>query len=136
MTTLSCKAKDDLVYIQFARYAVVGALACVVDIALLFALTHYLRINYLISAAIGFSAGIAINYVLSTLWVFSRRTLQNRFAEFLVFLAIGLAGLGINQITMWFLTEHMGIHYLFSKTNAVAIVFFWNFFARKIALFR
>jgi putative flippase GtrA len=136
MTFASCKPKSDLVLIQFARYTVVGAIACFVDIALLFAITHYLHMNYLISAAIGFCAGISVNYVLCTLWVFPNRTMGNRLFEFLLFLAIGLIGLGINQLAMWFLTERMSFHYLFSKTNAVAIVFFWNFFARKIALFR
>jgi putative flippase GtrA len=136
MTLASCKPKSDLVYIQFARYTVVGGLACLVDVGLLFTITHYLNINYLISAAIGFCAGIIVNYVLCTLWVFPTRTMGSRWLEFLVFLAIGLIGLGMNQATMWFLTERMGVHYLYSKINAVAIVFFWNFFARKIALFR
>jgi putative flippase GtrA len=121
---------------QFTRYAMVGAIAFSADFGLLFVIAQFLKANYLLSAVIGFSAGVIINYILCTLWVFPKRTIENRLLEFLVFVSIGLIGLGINEITMWFLTERISIHYLLSKANAVIIVFFWNFFARKAALFR
>ncbi len=135
MALVPCKPQTDFVLVQLTRYAIVGALASFVDFGLLFAITQYLKINYLISAAVGFSAGVFINYILCTTWVFRKRTQENRLFEFLIFLSIGLIGLAINETAMWFLTERIHFHYLLSKTDSVAIVFFWNFFARRVALF-
>jgi putative flippase GtrA len=124
------------VAVQLARYAIVSAPALSVDIGSLFTLTQYFHVNYLASAAVGFCAGVIVNYILCTHWVFQRGKLQNKTLEFLIFLSIGLIGLITNQSLMWCLTDCLHLHYLISKANSIAIVFFWNFFARKIILFR
>ena len=56
--------------------------------------------------------------------------------EFVVFAVIGLIGLGFNEGSMWFLKERVHLHYLLAKIDSAALVFLWNFFARKYSLFR
>jgi putative flippase GtrA len=80
--------------------------------------------------------GLAINYVLSATWVFARRTLQNRSLELTIFTVVGIAGLGLNELGMWILAGHFGVHYLIAKLMTAVCVYFWNFGARKAALFR
>lgn len=123
-------------FVQFARYTVVGGVAFAVDFGVLFALTHYAGIYYLTSAAISFTLGLAVNYWLSRTWVFSNRTLANPALEFTVFAAIGVAGLGWNELGMWLLTSKLGLYYLLAKIVTAALVYLWNFGARKYALFR
>jgi putative flippase GtrA len=60
---------------EFLRYFLVGGFAFVCDTFTLFFLTHFLKVNYLVSAPVGFLVGTAVNYVLSRTWVFQRRTL-------------------------------------------------------------
>jgi len=50
---------------EFFRYFLVGGFAFGCDTFTLFSLTHFLKINYLVSAPIGFLAGTVVNYVLS-----------------------------------------------------------------------
>jgi putative flippase GtrA len=121
---------------EFARYLVVGGLAFLVDFFTLYALTDWAHVYYLTSAAIAFVFGLACNYALSRVWVFDRRTIQNAFLEFVVFAVIGLIGLGFNEASMWFLKERVHLHYLLAKIDTTALVFLWNFFARKYSLFR
>lgn len=123
-------------FVQFVRYAVVGSAALVVDFGTLFALTHFAGVYYLISAAISFTLGLAVNYWLSRTWVFSNRTLSNSTLEFTVFAAIGVAGLGLNEVGMWLLTSKLGLYYLLAKIVTAAFVYVWNFGARKYSLFR
>ena len=49
---------------------------------------------------------------------------------------IGVAGLAINELLMWLFTDWLLFHYLVSKIIATAVVFFFNFFIRKFALFK
>ena len=129
------KGKTDNTFIQLIRYTFVGGLAFVIDFGTLFILTEYLNIHYLISAGIAFISGLIINYLISTKWVFSKRSYKNRNLEFLLFAFIGMAGLGLNELFMWIFTDLLLIYYLVSKIITTVIVYFWNFFARKFLLF-
>lgn len=120
---------------EFLRYFLVGGLAFVCDTFTLFSLTHYLKINYLASGAVGFGVGTVVNYILSRNWVFQRRTLRNTPAEVTIFTLIGVVGLGLNELILWFFQSRLGIYYLFAKGVSGVTVFMWNFGARKVALF-
>ena len=127
--------KSNKTHIQLLRYTFVGGCAYTVDFGALFLLTDYLKIHYLISAAIAFTLGLLTNYTLSILWVFSKRTVSNKQVEFLLFALIGMVGLGFNEAIMWFFTGLVHFHYLISKLISTLFFFFWNFFARKKILF-
>lgn len=129
-------SKTDNTLIQLFRYFFVGGFAFVVDYGSLFILTEYCEVNYLTSAAIAFLLGLLINYLISILWVFDKRIVNNRWVEFLIFAVIGGIGLVLNEIIMYFGREILGLHYMFSKLCSTGIVFFWNFFARKIILYK
>lgn len=125
----------DSIFIQLFRYLFVGGTAFVVDFGLLYVFTDVCGLHYLLSATFSFVAGLLTNYALSIAWVFNRRKLDNRWSELLVFTLIGCIGLGLNELFMWLFTEPLGLHYLLSKMVTAAIVMFWNFLARKFALF-
>ena len=117
------------------KYALVGGVAFLLDFGLLFFLTEYLHVYYVLSATAAFVAGLLCNYILSVYWVFQERALSNRLTEFLVFSLIGVVGLLLNDGLIWSLTEMGGMHYLASKVLAAVVIFFWNFFARRQLLF-
>lgn len=121
--------------LQFIRYAGVGGLSFVVDFACLYFLTEHVGWYYLLSAAVAFCAGLAANYLLCLLWVFDFRRMENRLHEFLVFGAIGIAGLLLNTLLLWLLTDFAGLHYLLSKVFAAVFILFFNFFLRRWMLF-
>lgn len=123
-------------FVQLFRYTFVGGFAFVIDFITLAVLTEIFHIYYLISAAIAFLLGLIINYILSVLWVFSRHTSVNRWIEFGIFGFIGIIGLGLNELFIWFFTEITQFHYLISKIISTFFVYLWNFFARKYILFK
>lgn len=128
-------AKTNRLPAQFLRYFMVGGVAFVVDFAALFLLTEFGHLYYLVSAAIAFTAGIAVNYALSVTWVFDHRSLDNKMHEFAIFAVVGIIGLALNTSLMWFFTELLGLHYLRSKGVAAVTIFIFNFGARKALLF-
>ncbi len=122
-------------WVQLFRYAIVGGCAFVVDYGSLWLLTEVCHLHYLVSAVIAFLLGLTCNYILSTSWVFGDRRMKNRWAEFSVFAIIGVIGLGLNELIMYVGCEKLHLHYMVAKLVSTAIVFFWNFFARKFILF-
>lgn len=121
--------------VQLVRYAVVGGIAFVVDYGSLYLLTEFAGLNHLLSAAIAFTLGLATNYALSISWVFRDSRRSHGAVEFSVFALVGIVGLGLNEVVIWLGTDVLGFHYMLSKIVSTALVFFWNFFGRKILLF-
>ncbi|MDP6511686.1 MAG: GtrA family protein [SAR202 cluster bacterium] len=121
---------------EIARYLVAGGTAWLLDVTLLYLLTEFVGLHYLLSAAISFTVGVAITYVLSTIWVFKARAMQNRGAELAVFGTIGVVGLGLNELFLWFFTDPIAMHYMVGKVFSTVFVLAWNFAARKYMLFR
>ena len=130
------RARTDSTRVQFLRYVFVGGTAFIFDFGILYGLKTYGGVNYLLAATVSFVIGLAVNYVLSVTWVFSRHTMRSRWLEFWVFAAAGVVGLGFNDLFMWLFTSVAGLYYLVSKVGATALVFLWNFFARNLSLFR
>ena len=126
----------DKLLVQFVRYFFVGGFAFVVDFGLLYILTEYAGLHYLLSATLSFIAGLLVNYIISCLWVFNGSKFKNRLVEFLFFATIGVVGLALNDTLIWLFTDCIGTHYMFSKIVAAAMVYLWNFFARKYLVFR
>lgn len=129
------KEKTDNTYLQLFRYTFVGGFAFLVDFGTLVVLTEFFNIHYLISAGIAFILGLTVNYFLSVKWVFNSRAMDNRLLEFVLFSVIGFVGLALNELFLWILTDIFLIYYLFSKLITTFVVYFWNFFARKMMLF-
>lgn len=120
---------------EFIRYFAASLVALAVDAGSLALMTSVFGVPYLISGGIAFTLGLITVYFLSVRWVFEVRHMRSVWAEFGIFLVVGLVGLGINEGVLWVLTGAFGLFYLVSKIASVLIVFTWNFFARKALLF-
>lgn len=127
--------KTDNTFVQLFRYTFVGGIAFVIDFTLLYLLTDYVGLYHIISASISFIVGLAVNYVLSKIFVFSHSVVQNKTGEFLIFALIGVVGLFLTDLMMWILVDMGSIYYLTAKIITTLLVYLWNFFARKYILF-
>lgn len=119
---------------QIIKFGFVGGTAFVIDAGLLFLLTEFCGIHYLISGTISFTASVIYNYILSVKWVFDAKKDANKTQEFIIFIVLSVIGLGINQLFMWLFVDMMHIYYMLSKIIATVIVMIYNFITRKIFL--
>ena len=123
-------------FLQFFRYLFVGGIATVVDWAVLLALTELAGIHQMISAAFGFVAGLATNYLLSKLLVFrANEANASGMLEFLGYALIGLMGLGITELLLW-IGASFSLHYMVFKAIATVVVLAWNYLARRFLLYK
>jgi putative flippase GtrA len=122
--------KSDRAWAQFLRYVVVAAVGLVVDFGVLVLLTESAGFHYLLAASVSFLLALVLNYLLSIWWVFPKSRFSRR-QEFMLFAAIGVLGLVLNDVLIWLLTSRLGIYYVESKAITTVVVFLWNFLARK-----
>lgn len=119
---------------QAARYFVVGGCCTVFDFAMLFCFTHFLHINYLLSAVISFTISAVVNYLLCIAWVFDVRVVEKRHQEFMYYLLLSILGLGLSTLLIWIFTAWVGLYYMISKLIATFITYWINFGSRKYLL--
>ena len=116
---------------QLFRFGIVGGLAFLIDSGVLFVLTEYLNVYYLVSSVISFIVSLIFNYILSILWVFDVKKKQT-IKEISLFVILSIIGLGINQVVMYVGADILNIYYMICKIISTFIVMVYNFITRKI----
>ena len=115
---------------QFLKFGVVGVSATVIDFAVLIALTEFVGMDPVLSAAISFCVSVIYNYVGSMHFVFTRRDDLRRVTELGIFVVLSLVGLILNEALMWLGATALSMNYLLAKIVATLVVTLWNFFSR------
>ena len=120
--------------VEIIRFSINGGVSFLVDFSMLYMLTEFVGMYYLLSAAVSFSASVLVNYLLCINWVFQGEKNTATKAK-IIFVATSIAGLGINQLFMWLLVDTIGLYYLFAKAAATMIVMVWNYITKKKAVY-
>lgn len=120
---------------QMIRYVAAGGIAFVADFTTLVAAVQLLHLHYLVAATLGFLVGVVVCYALSLRWAFDEHSYRSRTLEMVLFAAIGVVGLVLNNFVMWGLVEFVHLSYPAAKVVAAAFVLVFNFAARRSILF-
>lgn len=121
--------------VQFVRYVITGASTFFVDFFLLFVLEH-LGCHYLPASACSFLVGITCNFLLTKFFAFQAvDPTVGPAAEVIVFAAISGGGLVLTMLLMYLFTSKLHLYFMLSKFISSILVFFWNFFGRKLILY-
>ena len=116
--------------LRFLKFCLVGSSGILVNMGLLWLLTEFTGLFYLLSAVISIETSIISNFTLNDFLTFrDRRTRGGRhfLKRLMKFNAISLASLALNLTALWFLTSVAGIYYLISNLCGIAIALMWNY---------
>ena len=121
--------------VEAVRYLAVSVVALLVDMGCLLLAAQF--VHYLWAATIGFVLGAVVSYWLAIRWAFQHRRLAAfPKTEFAAYAAIGVAGLILNNLVIYFGVEYIAAALWTTKLGAAAITFVFNFGLRKWGLFR
>lgn len=121
--------KDNLK--QIFSFLVVGTLSFIIDYSVLFTLTEFIGIFYLLAAAIAFLISVIFNFYFSMRFVFDAKDMNQK-EQFLIFITTSILGLALNEGGLLVFVENVGIDYKISKLIMTVIVMVFNFATRKI----
>ena len=119
---------------QIMKFGIVGVIAFVIDYGLMIVLTELFGVNYLLSTTISFIVSVIFNYLASMRFVFAHKEGLSRRREFIIFVALSVVGLGLNDLLRWVGPSLLGVDYRITKIVVTAIVMVYNFITRKIFL--
>ena len=116
--------------LRFVKFCLVGLSGVLVNVGLLWLLTEFAGLFYLVSAAISIETSIISNFALNDYFTFSDRRLpgvKSFLGRLLKFNLVSLAGLAINMGVLGLLTQIFGIYYLLSNLCGIAVAILWNY---------
>lgn len=135
------------ILMEFLRYVLVGGISFLVDAGVLALMKQMLFSDHCtawqmaLCVAVGFGAGLLVNYLLSSVFVFcseDQKKQSKRVSSFLIYMAVGVIGLGITELGMWFggmVLGNDGLWYMLVKCFMAGIVLVWNYLGRKIFVY-
>jgi dolichol-phosphate mannosyltransferase len=116
--------------LRFIKFCLVGISGILVNMGLLWLLTEFAGLFYLLSAAISIETSIVSNFILNDFFTFPDRRLpgaKSFFTRLLKYHLVSITGLGVNMVVLWFLTDVLGIYYLISELGGIAAATLWNY---------
>lgn len=117
------------VILQFGRYGLAGGTSALTHLAVLSVLVEIFAVNKALASTVGFLCAIPVNYLLQHWFVFSRSGRHGRF--FGRYLAVTLAGLGLNSGLFLLGVNVFGFHYLPTQIAVIGLIFVANFFINR-----
>ena len=147
-TVAATDARRKLIF-EFLRYAVVGGISAVVDMGVNYAMLFWIlggtkddTTLVAISVALGFAVGLAVNFILSNIFVFRSEEQQKQgktLKAFLIYVGVGLIGFGLTELLTILGTYVIGDHglwYLILTCFVKGVVLIWNYVGRKIFVYK
>lgn len=133
-------------YNQFFRFIISGGFASCVAVAIFYFLISFLDINHLISNTISYFVGLIVEYILNKYWVFNAKEVKN-VKSISLFLIVSFICLLLSNLVIYVLVDLSVLIKLFHFNNEnnlklvakiISVLFnsVWDFFAKKIVVFK
>jgi len=123
-------------FIEFIKYGIVGSMGALVNLFVLFILTEFFLINYIISEIFAFIIASINNYIFDKIWTFREDIRINIANKYLKFLFINIIGLFINLLILYTLVNYFNIWYIFAEIIAAGFAFIFNYLGNKFWTFK
>lgn len=148
-------------FFEILRFLIVGGTATLTDYAVAFLFYRFVlppssigqSASVIISTAAGFTVGLIVNWFLSVYFVFKQVSDEKKAksgTSFIMFTIIGVTGLAITELGMYFGVKYLPTISLFGATAFLgaeikwwlckvvmtALTLVWNYLARKIFIFK
>jgi len=119
----------------FWNYLIISVIVTAIDVGLLYILTEYANLNYLVSATFSYCVGLILAYIGQKIFTFKDQN-KKIAKQFSLFTIVSIIGLLINLLILKVFVEYFGIHYMISKVIAIGAGFIWNYSINKKFTFK
>lgn len=121
---------------EFLKFAFVGLIGTLINIAILYLLTEKIGVYYMFSAIISFIVAMSSNFFLNKIWTFEEKIGFKIGGKYIKFALVSVTALLVNLFFLYVFTEVWDIYYIFSQVLAIGVALIINFIGNKIWTFR
>jgi len=122
---------------QLFIYFFIGGFAALVNWIIFYISNSLCNIHYLIATIIAFFVATWVNWKLGRISLFKNSAVRSKVTgeKTLVYI-VSAIGLLLNLLLMWLMVDILNIQPIIAIVITTGLVFFWNFFARRILIYK
>lgn len=114
------------------KYAVVGASGVAVNTGVLYSLTEFAGLYYMLSAVIASELSIISNFILNDTFTFSVKDAKHsKVRRFIIYNGVSVIGTVMLLGVTYLLTEHLSVYYIYASWIGMISVFIINYVLNK-----
>jgi len=117
------------------RYLVAGCIGAVTNLGVLFILTEYVGLHYLVSAGVSFVLACGVGFTLQKFWTFRDRSVEGIHAQAIGYFTISSINFFLNISILYFLVEWTHIWYIFAQVIASGLIAVSSFLLYRHVIF-
>lgn len=116
-------------HVKIIRFLISGGTATVANFSILFVLTHFFKVWYVLSEIIAFLCAFGISFVLQKFWTWRNSDKEKMHKQAVFFMLVALAGLITNIVLLYALVEFLHLHYLVAQVGISIFIATMNYLA-------
>ncbi len=121
---------------QFFRFFVTGGSSALFNFIILYSLTEFLGIWYLLSTIISFSLASVYSFTLQKFWAFKDVDKQKTAWQLPAYILMAICNLFINSGIVYLLVEKFGVWYMLAQFIAAGLIAFESYAVFKFLIFK
>ena len=126
------KSKFSLFMAQTVKYFLVGGIGVGVNLGLLFILTDFLGIWYILSQGIAIAVSITNNFFLHRYWTFKNEIVEPKTLErYIKFFIVSVVGMCIQLGLTFILVENFAMYYLYAAILSIIAASAFNYLLNR-----
>ena len=132
---------DKKFIMQFGSYLIVGVIATIMEWIIIYLFANVMYINTYVSVALAFIISTFANWLAGRLLTFRHAEHRGIVKELASIYGASVIGLLLNELIMWVFLSFIfknanATQNMVAKMIATGLVFFWNFFIRKLVIYK
>ena len=126
------KSKFSLFMAQTIKYFLVGGIGVGVNLGLLYVLTDFFGVWYILSQGIAIAISITNNFFLHRYWTFKDEISEPKTVErYVKFFIVSVIGMGIQLGLTFALVENYDMYYLYAAVIAIGSASAFNYLVNR-----
>ena len=121
---------------RLLRYVAAGGTGAAANIAVLFVLTEFFHIWYLLSSVVAVCVGFAVSFILQKFWTFQNTDMKRVHVQLPMHLMLSLANLALNTVIVYALVDYAHLWYVLAQVFSGATLAFVNYFVYRTYIFK
>jgi putative flippase GtrA len=107
---------------RIPKFLISGGISTAISISILYTLTEWAHLWYLLSSVVAFLIGLVASFTLQKFWTFGDSRTHLILKQGAVYTSIQLWNLALNTLGMYFLVEVFQVWYLFAQLGVAACI--------------
>ena len=108
---------------KVARFFISGGMSAIIGFSVLYGLTEYGRMWYLLSSVLSFILSDVFSFVVKKFWVFEERDIKEAKLQIFLYLGLSVMYIVISTGLLFIFVEQLHIQYIISQIIIVSVLF-------------